>query len=81
MVKELHLKQTNRKRTFTNLLIMITELKEDFQSLLPNGDNGWFVKKGTKVLIVDEIEDEYLVEYIEYSFYIPKHLLKLTHAT
>lgn len=54
---------------------MERKLTKDFQSLLPNGDNGWFIKKGTKVYIIDEIEDEYLVEYIQYSFYIPKKLL------
>lgn len=43
---------------------------EDFQSLLPDGSDGWLIKKGTKASIIeDDKERGLLCEYIDYSFY------------
>jgi len=57
-------------------------VNQDFQSLLPDGSDGWLIKKGTKVNIEDEEDGEYLCNYIEYSFYIPKNMISISkHLT
>lgn len=52
------------------------QLIKDFKSLLPDGSEGWLIKKYTKVNIIEMLISESLVEYIDYSFYVPNNLLK-----
>lgn len=41
----------------------------DFQSLLPDGSEGWLIKKGTKIQVLEVDKNGVLCDYIDYTFY------------